>query len=197
MFRYRAKPIHRAALSASGFSDLGGYEWATEAIDSLAGLKIISGTGGNTFEPERTVSREEFVKMAVMLLGIYDGTAECSFGDVSKRDWFYPYVASASKNGLVSGMSEDVFGAGEKISREDIVTILSRAIESKNIEIPDKEMNFSDMQDISDYAQNAVKSFYALGVVSGMEDGSFAPKRGATRAESACIIYNVYRLLNR
>ena len=183
--------------AAKGFSDLGGYEWATEAIDSLAGLKIISGTGGNTFEPERTVSREEFVKMAVMLLGIYDGTAECSFGDVSKRDWFYPYVASASKNGLVSGMSEDVFGAGEKISREDIVTILSRAIESKNIEIPDKEMNFSDMQDISDYAQNAVKNFYALGVVSGMEDGSFAPKRGATRAESACIIYNVYRLLNR
>ena len=46
------------------------------------------------------------------------------------------------------------------------------------------------MDEISDYAAEAVKRMYALGIINGYEDGSFRPKNSITRAEAAKILYS-------
>ena len=53
------------------------------------------------------------------------------------------------------------------------------------------ETHFSDDEQISDYAKEAVYFMQKAGVISGMGDGCFAPKGLATRAESAKILCNV------
>ena len=50
---------------------------------------------------------------------------------------------------------------------------------------------FGDAADISDYAKSAVATLHENGVVSGMGDMTFAPKKNVTRAEAAKILYNV------
>lgn len=179
------------------FDDLDGYLWASEAILKLSELGIINGVGENKFMPEKTVTREEFVKMAVVLMNLYDSHAECDFSDVGKFDWFYPYVASAYESGLVSGINETTFGTGYAITRQDLLTILYRAVSSKISPSEIKELTFTDTADIDAYAYDCVEAMYSLGVVNGFSDGSFKPKNNATRAEAAVIIYNVYKLLNK
>ena len=48
--------------NVSAFNDLDGVEWAKEAIEKLCEKNVVSGTGDGKFEPNREVTREEFVK---------------------------------------------------------------------------------------------------------------------------------------
>ena len=46
---------------------------------------------------------------------------------------------------------------------------------------------YSDEADISDYAKEAISWAAANSIMVGMDDGSFAPRRNTTRAESAAV----------
>ena len=53
---------------------------------------------------------------------------------------------------------------------------------------------FPDEESIADYAKIAVYGMKATGIVSGMGDGTFAPKAYCTRAQAARIIYGLMKL---
>ena len=50
-------------------------------------------------------------------------------------------------------------------------------------------MKFSDADEISDYAKDAVEKLSAAGIINGDESGKFNPKQSATRAETAKILW--------
>ena len=52
---------------------------------------------------------------------------------------------------------------------------------------------FSDNEDISDYAVEAVSAMAYSGVINGMSDGTFAPKDNANRAQVAKVISNILK----
>ncbi|MGN0178223.1 MAG: S-layer homology domain-containing protein, partial [Monoglobaceae bacterium] len=83
--------VEKAKEYTEGFSDLTGAEWAIEAITALAGKGIVSGSGDGKFNPNDSVTREEFTKMTILAIRIYDGNAECDFSDVSRDEWYYSY----------------------------------------------------------------------------------------------------------
>ena len=60
----------------------------------------------------------------------------------------------------------------------------------KSIKIEDaiEEVEIPDRDEISSYATNDVLVLYKKGVLSGMGDGSFAPKQNVTRAQAAKVI---------
>ena len=88
------------------FGDVSKSHWAYVSILTLKKNKIISGNENNLFEPENNITREEFIKMAGIALGIVDEDAECEFDDVGKDDWCYKYVASAFATGITSGVDD-------------------------------------------------------------------------------------------
>ena len=120
------------------------------------------------------------------------------FADVSKSDWYSQSVLSAEKLNIVNGISNDLFGASENITRQDAAAIVYRAARYTSIMLDDdiENMSFADQEDISDYAQTAVKILKKMGIINGYDDGSYKPMGTATRAEAAMIIYNLYSLLN-
>ena len=120
-----------------------------------------------------------------------DETAVVSFEDVAQGAWYYPYVASAYQKGIVKGIDAAHFGVGQKITREDMVTMISNMLNSEGISLD--EINFHDLHQISGYALNAVKIGKSLGLVSGDDQGYFHPKENATRQEAAKIIYMLLR----
>ncbi len=174
------------------FYDLAGYEWAKESIEALQGMNIISGTAPNAFSPERTVTREEFVKMLVLLAGKYNSSAAAAFGDVPASHWASSYIASAAAAGLVQGIDANNFGTGMEISRQDACVLLARAI--SYLEAFDDGMEFTDSSLISDYAAEAVAFLSSLGIINGMDDGSFAPLSSMTRAQAAKVLYEIYKI---
>lgn len=185
-----------APLKSASFTDMAGYQWAEEAVNTLVEKNIISGRSQTEFSPADYITREEFVKMAVLLFDIYNESAEAEFADVEKEDWFYAYVASAVEKSMVSGLGGGYFGTGENVTRQDIVTILGRALETKGVELSGDDVNIADIGDTSAYARNYVERFYASKIVQGNGEGYFEPLKSATRAEGAVIIFNVLNILN-
>ena len=170
------------------FSDLQSVLWAKDAIEKLADKNIVSGVGDGIFSPDTFVKREEFIKMLVLALGVYDENAVCAFDDTNASDWHYKYIASAVKNGIVLGKTNSTFGTGEYLTREDVAVMLSRcatAAEDKDIDFA-----FADDENIANYAKDAVYKLYANGIINGVGENLFAPKEPCTRAMAAKLVYS-------
>lgn len=178
----------------SKFIDVKESDWFSEAIHYLAENKIAEGITNDTFEPEKNITREEFVKMIICAFGLEDNAARTSFKDTNMNSWHYLYIASAQKYHIVEGETDEFFGVGKSITREDMTTILDRVFNLKDIHMQERaEVEFSDQTQISLYAQEGVMRMYKFGVINGFEDGSFGPQKNATRAMAAQMIYNILK----
>ena len=175
------EPINTVSM----FNDVPKSHWAYENILALQKNRIVNGNEKNLFEPEKNITREEFVKIVDIVLNVLDENAECDFDDVDKNAWYYKYVASAKKLGIVDGIENNKFGVGEFITREDMAVIISRAY---NLE-SETNSSFNDESLISDYAKSPVAALANAKIIDGFQDGTFRPKAFATRAEAAKIIY--------
>ncbi len=177
---------------SGGFEDMAGFEWAAAAVERLRKSGIVNGYNEKLFAPGQSVAREEFVKVTVTAFGLGGKAgAELHFEDVNAGDWFYPYIASAYSQGILSGTSKNRFGVGESITREDAAVILFRIMNYKGNLLPVGENGFSDSNMISDYAYDAVSALSAAGYINGNGDGSFAPQKSLSRAEAAQLICNI------
>lgn len=175
------------------FTDISGYSWAKEAIEGLYYAGIVNGMEDGIFNPKGAVTREQFSKMVVQLFGIStSAVSNTGFVDVKTDAWYAPYVAAASQAGYIQGQSNEYFGIGESIMRQDMATILYRALGSRGKRA---ELSFSDNDSIAPYAKDAVAELVGLGIISGYEDGTFLPRGTATRAEAAKMIWGVYQLI--
>ncbi len=174
----------------NGFSDLLESHWSHKFVSQLRVLNVISGYEDGTFLPDKTVSREEFVKMIISATGLLDSTAKCDFSDVKEDAWFYSFAASANKLGIVNGVSATSFGAGTSITREDVSVIAARIIDKLG-KTPEKgtQKEFADDSKVSSYAKESIYTLTKLGIINGFEDNSFKPKDALTRAQAAKIIY--------
>ena len=171
------------------FKDMESFEWAESAVNKLFSEGIVSGDGLGYFRPEDNITREEFVKMLVLTFDISSAHQEnMTFNDVVSDEWYYPYLQTAFQGGIVKGISEDTFGVGMSVSRQDAAALISRAMKLTDKYNADAEL-FTDEADISDYALKPVKILRQMGIISGYEDGSFRPLGTITRAEAAKMLY--------
>ncbi len=189
-----------AAITATAsvtFSDLTDAEWSRPYVEKLAGLGLIGGVGDGKFEPNRNITRAEFVKMLVDALGLLDESATCAFSDVAADQWHYAYIASAAEAGITTGYEDGTFGVDRSITREELAAMTARAAESVGLTIPETQPAeaFADASDIAEYAREAVSAMQAGGILNGKGDNRFAPRENATRAEAAKIICGIYELM--
>lgn len=175
------------------FDDLLQTHWAYGAVDYLYQKGFVRGVSEKSYEPDRAVKREEFVKMAVSAFEIYNAELKADFIDTDKDEWYSSYIASAKSNGLVNGVSDAEFGLGENIKRQDMAVIIYNGLQKKGYKFSDKKVEFSDFDLIDDYAKTAVSSLAASGIINGMDNGCFNPHDNATRAQAAQMIYIMLR----
>lgn len=88
------------------FVDLNPVPWAYRAISTLYSKNIISGRTETEFYPEAPVSREEFAKLLVCLLGLENEPYNTVFADAPEGEWYTSYVNIAYSNGICSGTGE-------------------------------------------------------------------------------------------
>ena len=182
-----------APVVTGTFSDVPTTHWAYEATEKLAAAGIINGVGDGTFNVDGNVTRAEFAKMIVAAMGIEATGTESAFEDCGADDWYTTYVIAATEAGYVKGISENYYGAEELISRQDICTILGRVLTAESETVAE----FTDADQIADYAAQYVNALVEMGIVNGYEDGSFRPEVNATRAEAAKIINGVFELVQK
>lgn len=168
------------------FSDIKDYQWAKEAIEGLYKKGAINGKTESLFAPEDNITREEFVAVIVRALGVDYKVSDMKFSDVLAGAWYEKYISAAVAEGIVSGKDDGTFGIGENITRQDMAVMMCRALKIQDSAELDE---FTDDADISEYAKDSVYIMRDMGIINGFSDGSFIPKKNATRAEAAVMIY--------
>lgn len=176
------------------FEDLDDVPCAAAQIRALANLGIINGKSETEFAPHEGITRAEYIKLICTALKITpDKDLKQKFDDVPDTYWAFDYIMQAEKNGIVKGASDDEFVPGRTITREEMAAILYRAVNTKKLPMMQgAAKEFADSDEIDEYAKTAVEKLSAAGVISGMDETEFAPKKTATRAQAAVIIYQYF-----
>ena len=167
------------------FSDMISAPWAAEAVATLKEMGVINGKSNTEFAPNDNVTREEFVKMIVLLVDINVEHGDMEFDDINESDWFYTPIKAAKQKNIVNGISESTFGVGQKITRQDMAVITKNVLSYLNISMSKKDITFVDKGEIADYATDSISRLVANGIINGYEDNTFKPTGFATRAEAA------------
>ncbi|MDQ2087575.1 family 10 glycosylhydrolase [Herbivorax sp. ANBcel31] len=173
------------------FPDVGyRHLWAMEAIDRFYKMKIIRGDHRGMFNPGANTKRGDFIIMVVNALGL-KAEYEKNFLDVKKDSYYYDSIAVARELGIIKGVGNERFNPEGNITREDMMVIVTRALEILNLDFKKSELDnileYDDVDEISEYAFEAVASLTVAGLVRGFA-GGIHPKRMATRAEIVIIL---------
>ena len=125
------------------------------------------------------------------LMKVYGG----SFSDLAGGQYYTAAAQWAAVAGIAQGTS---FKANTAITREDMCLMLYNyaKLYGKTIPVEQAKAAFSDDASISAAAKSAVYALQQAGVVSGLGDGTFAPKGSATRAQVAQIFMNFASTVN-
>lgn len=167
-----------------------------DKIEALASRGIINGKSNTEFDPDSTMTRAEFAAIAVKALGLTP-VSEKSFDDVSEKDWFYGFAATAKNYGIISGVSEKEFNPSGTITKEEAACMAARAAKLCGIdtdmseaEIRDTLSEFTDYTVSSEWARSSLAVCFKEGILSD-EDIEISPKKNVVRCEIALMFYNM------
>jgi hypothetical protein len=130
----RALGLKEPSGQQTYFNDVNGEEWFADSIAAAARVKIINGMPDGSFQPLRTVNRQEAIVMmanAMQMTGMNfiqsdEENKQLTAGFSDNQDiagWAYQAAAMAVKNGLIKG--EGVFDAGHKLSRAESAALVA------------------------------------------------------------------------
>lgn len=187
--------IENIKVNSVSFADIKEVPWAEECIIYLYNKKIIDGKSDNEFKPNDNITRSEFVKLVSLAFPSKAESKSKVFSDVEKDAWYAPYIENAYDNGWINGISDDIFGVNDNITREDMAVILYRIAKTTGIPIAkEKTVLFYDDDEISSYAKEAVNALAEGEIISGNDNNEFMPKKTATRAEATKLIYCLVKI---
>ena len=111
------------------------------------------------------------------------------FYDVPNNAYFYEAVKWAVKNGITTGVGNDLFAPEQPCTRAQIVTFLWRAAGSP---APKSMSSFTDVPASAYYAK-AVAWAVENGITNGMTETTFAPDATCTRGQSVTFLYRALK----
>lgn len=175
------------------FKDVEKNFWAYDAIYNLADKGLIRGYEDGTFRPLNKITRSEFSKIIAEFLPESLDAKANTFKDLNKNQWHYEHMNRAVNAGILKGYDDGSLKPQQEITRDEATVMIMRLLEYKNIELKnkDKKENFKDSKNIQDWAYDAILSLSGEGIIEGVGNGYFAPRRSINRAEVATILTRV------
>jgi uncharacterized repeat protein (TIGR02543 family) len=171
------------------------FHWAKEAVNDMGSRLIVSGVGDDTFKPGQDITRAEFAAIIVRGLGLKLETGTTIFNDVNDSDWYSKSIRTAYSHNLISGFEDGSFRPVNKITREQVMVMIARAMEITGLNVKlqafdtDRTLQpFADANQVSDWAKGRWAEVLQAALVYGRSSTQLAPQQFITRAEAAVII---------
>lgn len=186
------------------YPDVAYGDWYGAAAAWCANAGLMTGRSNGTFGVGSTLTRAE---IATILWRDADPRAAASYSskqgstsnatgmpDVAGRAWYTGAANWAVSNHVING-SAGRFLPDTDITLEQLLAIIAnykggRAVASANDGVLD---NYSDADEISPWARQAVAWAVQKSLVSGYADGTLKPQQKIGRERAAVILYNAYR----
>ena len=181
------------------YSDTEGSS-AAAAAQALAESGVFTGVRMGDryyFEPDRTVSRSEFLAMALETAGEeVTGVTMTGFcDDAAIPTWAKAYAAAGVAKGIVQGKTTAdgaAFCGKEAITFNEAATVLDRVL---NLGDVDLQVWYADRETVPSWAAQAVGNMEALQVLQTGSFGSQTMEQAVTRGEAAKMLAAARTLL--
>lgn len=163
---------------------------AARAAQTLAEKGIFTGGkigGAYYFQPDREVSRSEFLAMALETAGreVTDVTMTGFCDDDAIPTWAKAYAAAGAADGVIRGSAtaEGVaFRGDETVTFNEAATILDRVLDLGDVDL---DVWYADRGAAPSWAAQAVGNMEAVSVLSAGSFGSQSMEQAVTRADAA------------
>lgn len=171
-----------------GFEDINGH-WAEEDIRKFIELGYADGYEDNTFRPDDTITRAEFVKLVNRVFNLKNKADE-NFTDVYRWDWYYDEVCIALNSGYINGYEDGSFKPNNMITRQEAMKIITSLKDTKDLNL-DKIFLFNDYIQIEEWARPYVEGAIESGYIKGDENNNINPQNKLTRAEAVTMLNRI------
>ncbi len=109
----------------AAFSDVADSHPYKEAITTLSTLDVINGYEDGTFAPDKDISRAEFTKMIVYMLGLGNLTTPITtFEDVPQTHWANANIRTAYDLQIINGFDDGLFRPDQPVTYEQALKMV-------------------------------------------------------------------------
>ena len=181
--------VKEEVVEVPAFTDTASH-WASEAIEFVVEKGLMNGIGGEKFDPNGTLNRAMLVTILYRLEGSPAVKGANKFSDVADGTWYTDAVIWATENGIVNGLSDELYAPLSEFTREQMATMLLRYSEYKKYDTSDANDldKFSDAESVASWALEALQWANAEGLVNGRTETTIVPQGSATRGETATVL---------
>ena len=173
------------------FADVSESDWFFKNVEYTFKNGLFNGTTDTTFEPNSDLTRA----MLVTVLWRADGKPQTDFDipftDADNGEYYAEALRWAVSEGIVKGISDNLFAPNDSITREQTAAILFRYAQYKGTAPSGAwaiRLDYADTDKISDYSLEAVMYCKLKGIMMGGENNFFSPQNNTTRAETSAVL---------
>lgn len=156
-----------------------------DAVIDVSRSVILEGYGDGQLHLEDTLSRAQ---MATIMYRLLDAdsikkcdTGEAVFVDVPADAWYFRYVTTIAKAGVVCGIGNDQYNPDGKLTWAQIITVLTRFVEAEEYSLQTLEYD--------GWALSAVETAVALGWIE--DSNTIDLNKAITRGEFVAFVNSV------
>ena len=180
----------------SAFPDVPAGAWYEGVVSRAVGLGVIGGYKDGNFGPNDPITRGQVAVVLWKMAGQPAG--DRTFPDVRDDDYFRDAVRWAGSKGVVNGYDNGNFGAGDRVTREQLAAMLANYAQNvghRTIDgLASDYASMGDKNDVSVWASPSVGWCVKNGILSGSA-GQLRPKGNASRAEACKMVVFLHDML--
>ncbi|HJU81638.1 MAG TPA: S-layer homology domain-containing protein [Acidimicrobiia bacterium] len=178
-----ATPASAAGISGAFTDDDGSVHEAD--INGIAEVGITQGCGGTNFCPRGGVTRAEMASFLVRAMELTPQTTG-PFADIA-TNIHAPNINALAAASITTGCSPTAYCPDQVVSREQMATFLTRALE-----LTPTQHNFADVG-TSTHAQD-IGAIAAAGITTGCGPGLYCPFDWVTREQMASFLARAFEI---
>lgn len=171
------------------FPDINPNDWYAIHVYTLSGMELASGYSDSTFQPQNSISRAEFIVIAMK-------ARQYHFLAAQDEHWAMPYMREAASLGIICSAEAEATDLDEPITRAEAAKILVRVFDTQksrenwDMDLATENQEIKDFDAIARCYQPYVLRVFDHGWISGFPDGKFKPEHHITRAQASVMIVN-------
>lgn len=192
-FEYEVLDVNDLIESASA--------WAQPEVEKAKEAGLLTPNTGLFFRND--ITRSQFAELVVNMVEKVTGNEIASSDASTFTDTKDINILKAYNVGIVNGGSDTEFAPDNLITREQIASMIYRAItyieKEQNTEYTVKDENvdgYTDKGDVSSYALQGVGILANNNIMTGTSATTLSPKSSATIEQSILLIYRLYNKIN-
>lgn len=179
------------AAQPEDFPDYISSAWHADAINYAVNNSIMQGTSDGKLEPDRFITRAEFVTMVNRVFNTYNKANLEPYTDMTSTDWHYDNIAKGVQMGIIKGYNDRTMRPEEPITRAQAMVIIAHTMgldTGSKIDLS----KFIDAGQIEEWAIPYIAAMVKDGRVTGFTDDSLRPQEYITRAQTASLLLSSF-----